>query len=59
MKEFLTGKGLEFETKDVHSDPSAQSEMVEMGIMSIPVTRIDGGDPIIGADLKAIEKALA
>lgn len=59
MKEFLTKKGLEFETKDVHADPSAQSDMVEMGIMSIPVTRIDGGTPIVGADFKAIEAALA
>ena len=59
MKEFLTGKGLEFEVKDVHTDPDAQGEMVEMGIMSIPVTRVDGGDPIVGADFKAIEAALA
>ena len=58
MKEFLTKKGLEFEVKDVHSDPSAQGDMVEMGIMSIPVTRIDDGDPIVGADFKAIEAAL-
>ena len=33
--------------------------MVDMGIMSIPVTRIDGGDPIVGADFKKIEAALA
>lgn len=59
MKEFLSQKGLEFETKDVHSDPTAQGDMVEMGVMSIPVTRIDGGPPIVGADFKAIEAALA
>lgn len=59
MKEFLTGKGLEFEVKDVHSDADAQSDMIEMGIMSIPVTRIDGGQPIVGADFKAIENQLA
>ncbi len=58
MKEFLTGKALEFEVKDIHTDSDAQAEMVEMGIMSIPVTRIDGGDPIVGADFKAIEAAL-
>lgn len=59
MKEFLTKKGIEFTVKDVHSDPEAQSDMVDMGIMSIPVTRIDGGPPIVGADYAAIEKALA
>jgi glutaredoxin len=58
VKEFLTGKSLEFEVKDIHTDSDAQAEMVEMGIMSIPVTRIDGGEPIVGADFKAIEKAL-
>ena len=59
MKEFLTKKGLKFHVKDVHADATAQEEMVEMGIMSIPVTRIGGGAPIVGADFKAIEAALA
>ena len=59
MKEFLTKKGLEFETKDIHADTSAQNDMAEMGIMSIPVTRIEGGEQIVGADFKAIEAALA
>ncbi|MFK7742776.1 MAG: glutaredoxin family protein [Planctomycetota bacterium] len=59
MKEFLTKKGIEFTVKDVHSDPEAQSDMVDMGVMSIPVTRIDGGEPIVGANFKEIESALA
>lgn len=59
MKEFLTKKGLKFQVKDVHSDAAAQNEMAEMGMMSIPVTRIDGGTPIVGADLAKIEAALA
>lgn len=59
MKEFLTKKGIQFQVKDVASDAAAQDEMAEMGMMSIPVTRIDGGPPILGADLKKIEAALA
>ncbi len=59
MKDYLTKKGLEFEVKDVHADEAAQSEMMEMGVMSIPITRVDGGPPIVGADFKAIEAALA
>jgi glutaredoxin len=59
VKEFLTKKGLKFQVKDVHSDAAAQNEMAEMGMMSIPVTRIDGGTPIVGADLAKIEAALA
>jgi len=58
VKEFLTRKGLEFEVKDVHKDPEAMSEMVEMGIMSIPVTLVGDGPPIVGADFGKITAAL-
>lgn len=59
MKEFLSKKGLDYEVKDIHQDMAAQQEMIEMGIMSIPVTVVDGGKPIVGADFKQIEAALA
>jgi glutaredoxin len=59
VKDYLTGKNLEFEVKDIHSDSKAQDEMAEMGMMSIPVTIIDGGNPIVGADFKQIDKAIA
>ena len=58
MKDYLTGKNLEFEVKDIHSDQQAQDEMVEMGMMSIPVTIIGGGAPIVGANFKQIDAAL-
>lgn len=59
MKNHLTGKDLEFEVKDIHSDADAQAEMVAMGMMAIPVTVIDDGEPIVGADLARIDAALA
>ena len=59
MKDYLTGKGLEFEVKDIHNDEAARDAMIEMGMMSIPVTVIDGGAPIVGANFKAIDRALA
>ena len=59
MKDYLTGKNLEFEVKDIHSDSKAQDEMAEMGMMSIPVTIIDGGNPIVGADFTQIDAAIA
>jgi glutaredoxin len=59
VKDYLTGKNLEFEVKDIHSDSKAQDEMAEMGMMSIPVTIIDGGNPIVGADFKQIDAAIA
>jgi glutaredoxin len=58
VKEHLTRKNLEFEVKDVHSDTEAQTEMAKMGMMSIPVTIIDGGAPIVGAALDRIDAAL-
>ena len=58
MKDYLTGKNLEFEVKDIHSDSQAQEEMAEMGMMSIPVTIVDGGQPIVGANYKQIDAAL-
>jgi len=58
VKEFLTREGLEFEVKDVHQDSEAMSEMVDMGIMSIPVTIVGDGNPIVGADFDAIRAAL-
>ncbi|MEC7724312.1 MAG: glutaredoxin domain-containing protein, partial [Planctomycetota bacterium] len=48
MKDYLTGKGLEFEVKDIHNDDAARDDLVELGLMSIPVTVIDGGAPIVG-----------
>ncbi len=59
MKDYLTGKNLEFEVKDIHSDSKAQDEMAEMGMMSIPVTVVDGGPPIVGANFKQIDAAIA
>ena len=59
MKDYLTGKNLEFEVKDIQSDSKAQDEMAEMGMMSIPVTVVDGGQPIVGADFKQIDAAIA
>jgi glutaredoxin len=59
VKDYLTGKGLEFEVKDIHNDDAARDEMVEMGLMSIPITVVDGGQPIVGADFKSIDSALS
>ena len=59
MKDYLTGKNLEFEVKDIHSDSKAQDEMAGMGMMSIPVTVVDGGPPIVGANFKQIDAAIA
>ena len=58
MKDFLTREGLEFEVKDIHSDADAMREMVDMGIMSIPVTIVGDSAPIVGARFDDIKAAL-
>ena len=59
MKEFLSRKGLEFEVRDIHTDTAAQEEMIEMGFASIPITVVGDAPPVLGANFKAIEAALA
>ncbi len=59
MKGFLSQKGIEYDVRDIQSDESAQAELMEMGFTAIPVTVVDDQDPILGANLKAIESALS
>ncbi|WP_236873336.1 glutaredoxin domain-containing protein [Burkholderia sp. PAMC 26561] len=39
-KEFLTEQGIEFESLDVHNDPDALAQLVELGARSVPVVSI-------------------
>lgn len=58
MKEFLSRAGATFTVKNVDEDPAAFNEMVEMGVMSIPVTII--GDYVVrGFDERKLKEALA
>jgi len=58
VKEFLSRESVDFEVKDVHSDPVAQEEMMELGYTSIPITVVGDEPPIVGPDLNRIRKAL-
>jgi glutaredoxin len=58
VKEFLSRKGIPFQTKDVTRDRAAMQELFEMGYQAVPVTVI-GTQRILGAELDRIEKALA
>jgi len=57
-KDFLKQNKIEFEDIDVATNTEAAKEMVaKSGQMAVPVLDIDG-TIIVGADLKAIKKAL-
>lgn len=58
VKDFLKQNKIEFEDIDVATNTEAAREMVaKSGQMAVPVLDIDG-TIIVGADLKAIKKAL-
>ena len=58
MKEFLSRAGATFTVKNVDEDQAAFNEMVEMGLMTIPVTII--GDYVVrGFDERKLKEALA
>ncbi len=57
MKEFLSQKGVKYIEKNVAVDETALSESEKLGVMSTPVTVING-EVIIGFDQKKLEEAL-
>ncbi len=59
MKGYLSQKKLPFEVRDISQDESAARELEEMGFFAIPVTVIGGSPPILGADFRKIDQALA
>jgi glutaredoxin len=57
VKEFLSRAGREFTVKDVDEDPAAFAELVALGLMTIPVTVVDGRI-VRGFDEKALREAI-
>jgi glutaredoxin 3 len=57
-KEFLSQKGVGFVQKDVMADEEAMAELEEIGILSTPVTVIDG-EIVVGFDRRKLEELLA
>lgn len=44
--------------KDIINDPTAMAELVEIGLMTTPVTLIDG-EAVVGFDRRKLEELLA
>ncbi len=57
-KEFLSQRGVDFEEKDVITSEAAMEELVKIGVMTTPVTVIDG-EVVVGFDQKRLEELLA
>ncbi len=57
VKELLAQKGVAFTAKDIVEDEQALRELSELGVMSTPVTLIDG-HMVLGFDRRKIEKLI-
>ncbi|SCG81754.1 glutaredoxin [Proteiniborus sp. DW1] len=56
-KQYLSEKGINYTEKNVQTDPSARKELIQKGIMSVPVIVVDGQD-IVGFDKAKLEELL-
>ncbi len=56
-KEFLSRKGIEFEERDVSTDESALEELQRRGLMTTPVTLVDG-EAVVGFDQNKLSALL-
>lgn len=56
-KEFLSQKGIEFEERDVSTDESALEELQKRGLMTTPVTLVDG-EAVVGFDQNKLSALL-
>ena len=57
VKEFLSQKGVPFTERDVSQDEEALVELETLGVMTTPVTVIDG-EMVIGFDRANLERLL-
>jgi len=57
VKEFLSQKGIEFTERDVSKDKDAVNELMKLGVMTTPVTVIDG-EMVVGFDQHKLEQLL-
>lgn len=56
-KDYLSGKGVNYEEKNVQTDANARKELMQMGYMGVPVIIVDG-EEIVGFDKNRLEELL-
>lgn len=57
-KQYLSEKGIEYTEKNVQTDPSARKELMQKGIMAVPVIVVDGED-IVGFNKARLDELLS
>jgi len=58
VKEFLSKNNVQFIERDVTRDKEALSELEKLGVMTTPVTLVDG-DIVIGYDVSKLRSLLS
>jgi len=58
VKELLSQKGIEFTEIDISKDKTAIRQLEELGVMTTPVTLVDG-EIVIGLDKPKLEELLS
>ncbi len=57
VKEFLRKQNIAFTDRDITSDASALAELEKLGVMTTPVTVVDG-EKVIGYDVNRLKTLL-
>ena len=57
-EDFLSQRGVSFQTRDVVNDATAMEELTKIGVLTTPVTVIDG-EVVVGFNQKRLEELLA
>jgi glutaredoxin len=57
VKEFLRNNQVEFTDRDITSDDKALAELEQLGIMTTPVTVVDG-QTVVGYDVNKLKALL-
>lgn len=55
VKEFLCQKGIDFTQRDISQDEEALAELLDLGVMTTPVTVV-GGEVVVGFDRKKLQE---
>ncbi|MCL2320537.1 MAG: glutaredoxin family protein [Oscillospiraceae bacterium] len=58
VKDYLKGKNVEFEEKDIMVDAEARKELMKKGLRGVPVISIEGYKDIVGFDKQKLEQIL-
>ena len=58
MEEFLSQRGIRFDARNIAQDESALDELEQLGVLTTPVTIIDG-EVIVGFDRLRLGELLA